>query len=149
MPAATTSFRLRRAHRPATQSTVRRLVSFVSAGSLLVSFLGVLAPTPAAAVAAPAMLQAQGLTDTTAELLWSPVAGASSYDVYRGVTHVGVAVTGTLFDDTGLTPNTTYTYSVTATVSGTPSAAASAGRPLQKIRSPASWIRATAKHRIS
>ncbi len=126
MPAATTSFRLRRAHRPATQSTVRRLVSFVSAGSLLVSFLGVLAPTPAAAVAAPAMLQAQGLTDTTAELLWSPVAGASSYDVYRGVTHVGVAVTGTLFDDTGLTPNTTYTYSVTATVSGTPSAATAA-----------------------
>src|SRR2546428_14110736 len=115
MTAATTSLRLRRADRPATQSTVRRLVSFVSAGSLLASFLGVLAPTPAAAVAAPAMLQAQGLTDTTAELLWSPVAGASSYDGYRGATHVGVPVTSTLFDDTGLAPNTTSPTSVPRT----------------------------------
>jgi hypothetical protein len=67
------------------------------------------------------VLQAQGLTDTTVELLWSPVANATAYDVYRGGSHV-TTLAGTLFDDTGRTASTTYTYTVTATVSGSPTA---------------------------
>ena len=121
MPAAA------RSHVAAPLAT-RRLVSMLITGSLLATLLGVVSSTPVAAVVtpAPAMVQAQGLTDSTAQVLWSPVTGASSYDVYRDATHVGVAVTSTLFNDTGLAANTTYTYSVTATVSGIASAATGA-----------------------
>ncbi|TAM56037.1 MAG: hypothetical protein EPN50_10525, partial [Chloroflexota bacterium] len=87
------------------------------------------APVAAVVVPAPALVQAQGLSDTHVEVLWSPVAGALSYDVYRGVDHVGVAVTSTLFEDTGLTGATSYSYTVTATTGGgtsAPSATATA-----------------------
>src|SRR5437588_11222629 len=118
MPAAARSL-------PATPPSTRSLVVVLVTGSLLAAVLGVVRSTPAAAVVtpAPAMVQAQGLTNSTAQALWSPVTGASSYDVYRDATHVCVAVTSTLFNDTGLTANTTYSYTVTATVSGVASSA--------------------------
>ena len=121
MPAAARSL-------PATPPSTRSLVVVLVTGSLLAAVLGVVRSTPVAAVVtpAPAMVQAQGLTDSTAQVLWTPVTGASSYDVYRDATHVGVAVTSTLFNDTGLTANTTYSYTVTATVSGVASSATAA-----------------------
>ena len=106
----------------------RNLVAVLVTGSLLATLLNVMSSAPAAAVVtpAPAMVQAQGLTDSTAQVRWSPVAGADSYDVYRGATHVGVAVTSTLFNDTGLSANTTYNYTVTATIGGVASSATAA-----------------------
>ena len=99
-------------------------------GSLLLGLALTGAPLGAmhalAAPSPPAIVQAQGLSDTVVEVMWTAVAGATSYDVYRGATHVGVAVTSTLFDDGGRTANTTYTYTLTATVGGTPSAPSSA-----------------------
>src|SRR6185437_6988085 len=100
--------------------TRRRLLALGASASLIAMLFGI-APGPVAAVVAPPVLQAQGLTDTTVELVWSPVAGASSYDLYRGGTHV-TTQNGTFFDDTGRTASTTYSYTVTATVSGTPTA---------------------------
>jgi hypothetical protein len=57
-----------------------------------------------------------------AELDWSPLAGATSYNLYRSdgpgapLKPVASAVPGTSFVDTGLTNGITYTYQVTATV---------------------------------
>lgn len=59
------------------------------------------------------------VTDTTASsvsLSWSASSddvGVSGYDVYRGATKVG-SPTGTSFTDTGLSPETTYSYTIRA-----------------------------------
>ena len=46
---------------------------------------------------------------------WSAVTGASGYNVYRNNTKVnGSLVTGTGFTDSGLSPATTYSWSVAA-----------------------------------
>jgi chitodextrinase len=60
---------------------------------------------------APLNLRVIGTTATTVSLAWDPVAVAAGYNVYRGSTLVGTP-TGTTFTDTGLTPATTYTYSL-------------------------------------
>ena len=65
----------------------------------------------------PTLLLAQGLTDTTAELTWSAVPGATQYAVYRGGSRVAI-LAGTLYDDLGRTPGTSYSYQVTDTVGG-------------------------------
>ncbi len=66
----------------------------------------------------PTGLAVSATTDTTASLSWNPVTGAASYDVYRGATLVNTsAVTATSFTDSGLSPATTYSYTV-ATVDG-------------------------------
>jgi Cell wall binding domain 2 (CWB2)/Fibronectin type III domain/Iron/zinc purple acid phosphatase-like protein C/Purple acid Phosphatase, N-terminal domain len=106
---------------------LRRLGALGASVALITMFGATAAAAPVAAVAAapPAMVQAQGLTDTMVELLWSPVPGATSYDVYRGGSHV-TSQAGTLFDDSGRTASTTYSYTVTATVGGTPSAMSTA-----------------------
>jgi fibronectin type 3 domain-containing protein len=56
-------------------------------------------------------------------LAWNAVSGASGYNVYRSATEAGAynkvntaAVTGTEFTDTGLSPDTTYWYKVSAIV---------------------------------
>ncbi|ONI67316.1 chitinase [Kribbella sp. ALI-6-A] len=58
-----------------------------------------------------------GLTGTpsasSVSLSWSPVGGATSYNVYRNGTKVG-SPTGTSYTDSGLTANTTYSYQVSA-----------------------------------
>jgi hypothetical protein len=46
---------------------------------------------------------------------WSSVTGASGYNVYRGGSKVNASlVTGTSFTDTGLSPGTTYSWTVRA-----------------------------------
>src|SRR5205814_6891670 len=59
--------------------------------------------------------------------------GVDHYTVYRGTTQVG-SVKGTTFTDTGLSPNTSYTYTVTASdAAGNESAPSS---PLSASASP-------------
>ena len=117
--AATTSLRNRAGGRPATNSILRRLPALVTSASLT-AMLFVTTAAPVAATTAPALVQAQGLSGTVAEILWSPVASATgtTYKVYRNGTFVGGSpITSTIYDDTGRTPNTAYTYTVTAIVS--------------------------------
>jgi chitodextrinase len=96
----------------------------IALGIVAVS-LGVVAPaTPQeirAASAGPALVVAQGLSDTTVELLWTAVPGAATYTVYRDGTSVATLV-GTLYDDAGLTALSTHVYQVAATVGGVLSA---------------------------
>jgi hypothetical protein len=52
-----------------------------------------------------------------ADLIWTKVKGATSYNIYRSDTQGGQpikTVTGNLYTDTGLTNGTTYSYHVTA-----------------------------------
>ena len=65
---------------------------------------------------APTSLAASSITQTTATLNWSASSdnvGVTSYEVFRGATSIGT-VTGTSRSLSGLTPNTSYTYSVRA-----------------------------------
>jgi hypothetical protein len=73
---------------------------------------GVVAPT------APRALASTGKTQTTATLSWQPPAnagtgGLSRYRVFKGMAEIGTAL-GTSFTATGLTPKTTYGFSVLA-----------------------------------
>jgi hypothetical protein len=73
--------------------------------------------TPPQVPAAPTgLVVATGATNVS--LSWNAVSGATSYNVYRGTTSGGesfdVTATGTAFNDTGLTPYTTYYYQVSA-----------------------------------
>ena len=59
-------------------------------------------------------------TDDSIRLTWSPVNGAASYKVYRDGVLIGENVSENIFTDTGtpalagLTPNTSYQYTITA-----------------------------------
>ena len=64
--------------------------------------------------AAPAGLTVTGVTSSSVSLSWTASSGASSYSVYRGATRVGSGVTSTSYTDSGLSPSTSYSYSVTA-----------------------------------
>jgi hypothetical protein len=64
--------------------------------------------------AAPTGLAVTGVTSSSVSLSWNASPGASSYSVYRGSTRVGSGVTSTSYTDPGLSPSTTYGYSVTA-----------------------------------
>lgn len=64
----------------------------------------------------PSMVTATALSAYEVELNWSSVAGAASYNIYRGGINVGSSST-TSFTDSGLSPETTYVYTVT-TVDG-------------------------------
>ena len=60
---------------------------------------------------------------TTASLTWTTVSTATSYRVYRGTSATGpwtlvASPTVALYTDTGLTPNTTYWYTVASVNSG-------------------------------
>ncbi|MFG2604376.1 chitinase [Streptomyces sp. NPDC048514] len=63
--------------------------------------------------AAPAGLSVSGTTSSSVSLSWSPVSGATGYNVYRNGTKV-TAVTGTSATVTGLSAATSYTFQVTA-----------------------------------
>jgi poly(3-hydroxybutyrate) depolymerase len=64
---------------------------------------------------APAGVGTSGATDTTMAIAWSAVNGAAGYNVYRNGTKVnGSAVTATTYTDTGLTPASTYSWTVAA-----------------------------------
>lgn len=65
---------------------------------------------------APSGLAASNVTQTTLSLNWnasSDNVGVTGYDVYEGTSNLGT-VTGTSADVTGLTANTSYTFSVRA-----------------------------------
>lgn len=65
---------------------------------------------------APSNLQSSSVTETTAKLTWTAstdAVGVTAYDIYRGNVKVGTSTT-TTYTDTGLTANTTYSYSVKA-----------------------------------
>ncbi|MFE0464199.1 cellulose binding domain-containing protein, partial [Kitasatospora sp. NPDC058965] len=64
----------------------------------------------------PAGLTVTGTTSSTASLSWTAATdnvGVTGYTVYRGGTQVGTT-TGTAFTDTGLSPSSSYSYTVSA-----------------------------------
>ncbi|MEV7686166.1 chitinase [Streptomyces bungoensis] len=63
---------------------------------------------------APSGLAVAGTTSSSVSLSWSPVSGATGYNVYRDGTKV-TAVTGTSATVTGLSASTSYSFQVTAT----------------------------------
>jgi chitodextrinase len=73
-------------------------------------------PPDTQAPAAPTSLSATATSFSSIALNWSPSSdnvGVTGYIVYRGGVQVGTA-TGTSFTDTGLTPLTSYSYTVRA-----------------------------------
>lgn len=79
---------------------------------------------------APASISASNATTSTMAISWSAVSGAASYNIYRGGNKSNaLPVTGASFTDTGLSPATTYSWTVRAQdangVEGAASAAAS------------------------
>jgi poly(3-hydroxybutyrate) depolymerase len=75
---------------------------------------------------APTGVGTSGATNTSMVIAWSSVTGASGYNVYRGGSKVnGALVSGTSFTDTGLSPATTYSWTVAAVDSAGAEGAAS------------------------
>src|SRR6185503_18134898 len=74
-------------------------------------------PSRAETLSVPAAVLAQGLNDTTVQLTWMAVTGADSYVIYRGGSRL-TSQPGTLFNDSALSPTTTYSYQVSAVVGG-------------------------------
>jgi poly(3-hydroxybutyrate) depolymerase len=69
--------------------------------------------TPPSSLPAPAGVGASGATDTSMVIAWSAVNGAAGYNVYRGAARAnGAAIGGTQYTDTGLSPATTYGWTV-------------------------------------
>ena len=65
----------------------------------------------------PANLIVTGSTSSNVSLSWDPSTdnvGVTGYNVYRNGVAVASGVTGTTYTDSGLTPSTTYQYTVTA-----------------------------------
>jgi chitinase len=75
--------------------------------------LGPCDETPPQVPAAPTGLTASGTTATSVSLAWNSVSGATSYVVLRGGTQAGTT-TSTSFTDSGLSPSTSYSYTVRA-----------------------------------
>src|SRR5205814_6420740 len=77
---------------------------------------------PTAAMPPAPTLTATATSEATVALVWSPVAGAVSYDVQKSVNHSAfgplVTVNATSYGDGGLTKDTTYLYQVRANVAG-------------------------------
>ncbi len=90
-------------------------------------------PTPAGSFGAPGGLSAQDSTHNRVDLVWTPVNGATGYNVYRG-TCSGCAMTklnatpvaGPSYASSGLGASTTYYYAVKAVNAGSVESAASA-----------------------
>ena len=78
---------------------------------------------------APTGLTATGATNTTMNIGWSAVTGASSYNVFRAGNKVNaMPVTGTSYTDTGLVAATTYSWTTAAVdANGVQGATSSAG----------------------
>jgi fibronectin type 3 domain-containing protein len=107
---------------------MKRLVTIAIVAAALAVLLPSAAPT-APQPAVPAGATGIALSGSV-ELAWQPVAGATSYNIYRGLT-VGSATTqispaggvaGTSFTDSSAVNGTTYFYAVRAVSSGTESA---------------------------
>ncbi|HEX6708253.1 MAG TPA: PHB depolymerase family esterase [Albitalea sp.] len=71
--------------------------------------------TPPSSLPAPTGVGTSGATANSMVIAWSSVNGASGYNVYRGGTKAnGAVVAVTQFTDTGLSPGTTYSWTVKA-----------------------------------
>ncbi len=70
-------------------------------------------PNPPVIPATPSGLSGSATGPTTANLNWNAVSNATSYNVYRNGTRVG-SPTSPSFSDSGLTAQTTYSYTVSA-----------------------------------
>ncbi|MFC5057485.1 cellulase family glycosylhydrolase [Saccharothrix xinjiangensis] len=73
-------------------------------------------PVDTTAPSAPSAVTVGAITSSSVALSWRAATddvGVVGYDVYRGATKVGAA-SGTTYTDTGLNPNTTYTYALRA-----------------------------------
>lgn len=65
------------------------------------------------ALPAPTGVVASGATNNSMAIGWNAVTGASSYNVFRNGNKVNaLGVTGTSYTDTGLSPGTTYSWTV-------------------------------------
>jgi len=65
----------------------------------------------------PPTLSASGTTSTSTNLSWTVATdniGVVGYDVYRGATLIGTTTTATTFAVTGLSPSTSYSFTVRA-----------------------------------
>lgn len=63
----------------------------------------------------PLNLAVTGVTISAVSLTWgAPIGGATTYNLYRNGTRIQTGLSSTTATDTGLTPGTSYTYSVTA-----------------------------------
>ena len=71
--------------------------------------------TPPSTLPAPSGVGTSGATNTSMVIAWSAVNGAAGYNIYRGASKAnGSLVGGTSFTDTGLSPGTTYSWTVKA-----------------------------------
>jgi poly(3-hydroxybutyrate) depolymerase len=87
-------------------AAVKAMVDRVSSGT---------PPGAPAGLAAPAGVTASAATASSMKLGWSPVAGATGYDLYRGPVKVNAArLAGTSAIDAGLVAGTTYHWTVRA-----------------------------------
>ena len=88
----------------------------VSVNSNTVSVTTLAPPADTTAPTAPT-LSASGTTSTTTNLSWTGATdnvGVTGYDVFRGGVLIGSTTTATTFAVTGLTPSTTFTFTVRA-----------------------------------
>jgi poly(3-hydroxybutyrate) depolymerase len=71
--------------------------------------------TPPSNLPAPTGLGTSGATNTSMQLAWNAATGATGYDVFRGGAKVNASkVTATTYTDAGLSPGTTYSWTVKA-----------------------------------
>jgi hypothetical protein len=86
-------------------------------------------PTSSAPLTAPTGVVATAVSPAEIGLSWTASAAASSYNVKRAstiggpYTNIAVGITALVYDDTGLIPNTTYYYEVSAVNNGIESSA--------------------------
>jgi len=64
----------------------------------------------------PANLQAKTTSSTEIRLSWSAVSGATGYNIYRNGSKVANNAKELTYTDTGLSPNTSYSYTVKAVI---------------------------------
>jgi poly(3-hydroxybutyrate) depolymerase len=71
------------------------------------------------ALPAPTGVATSGATNTSMTIAWNAVTGASGYNLYRNGNRVnGAAIAGTSSTDNGLSPGTTYSWTVAAVDAG-------------------------------